>query len=172
MERTLILIKPDAVKRGIIGEIITRFEKVGLKIVGVKMLWPDRKHYLYHYETIGKMISRRGKKVFDEAVDFMQDGPVLAVVLEGVETAALVRKMVGSTESKMAQPGTIRGDYSHVSFEHANKQNKGIYNIIHASGDALEAKLEIAHWFKKDELFSYETAHEKYSQMKFNKKKK
>lgn len=163
-ERTLVIIKPDGVQRGIVGEIITRFEKVGLKIVGVKMFDPSKEHYHHHYENIGKMISRRGQKAFDMTLDMMKAGPVIPMVLEGVEAVALVRKMVGATEPKSALPGTIRGDYSHISFAHADAHEVGINNLIHASGDPEEAKAEIAHWFGESELFKYETAHEKFTQ--------
>ncbi len=163
-ERTLVIFKPDAVQRGIVGEILSRFEKAGFKIVGAKMLRPDQKHYFHHYENIGKMISRRGQKVFDITLEMMSEGPVIACVLEGVEAAAMVRKMVGTTEPKSALPGTIRGDYAHMSFAHADKNEVGIPNILHASGDAEEAKLEIAHWFSENELFEYETVHEMFTQ--------
>src|ERR1700733_9487408 len=102
MERTLLILKPDALQRGIIGEIITRFEREGLKIVASKVIKPDEEHYYYHYETIGKMISRRGKPAFDVTIAYMQTGPVLAMVLEGIEAVALVRKLVGTTEPKAA----------------------------------------------------------------------
>lgn len=163
-ERTLIVFKPDAVQRGIVGEILARFEKVGLKIVGAKMLKPDYEHYHKHYEEIGKVISRKGQKVFDVTLDMMNSGPVIAFVLEGVESASLVRKMVGTTEPKSALPGTVRGDYSHLSYSHADKNEIGIPNLLHASGDAAEAVLEIAHWFSENELFEYQTAHEKFTQ--------
>lgn len=166
IERTLIILKPDTVQRGLVGEIITRFEKVGLKLVGMKMVSPDRDHYYYHYEDIGKMVSRRGKEVFDMTLDVMMSGPVIAVVLEGIEAASLVRKMVGATEPKSSEPGTIRGDYSHMSYAHADENGVGIPNIIHASGDADEAKQEIAHWFSGQELFDYQTVHEVYTQAK------
>lgn len=165
-EKTLIIFKPDAVQRGIVGEILARFEKVGLKIVGARMLKPDYNHYFKHYEDLGKMISRRGQKAFDVTLDMMNMGPVLAMVLEGVEAASLVRKMVGATEPKSALPGTIRGDYSHMSFGHADANDVGIPNLIHASGDSEEAKLEIAHWFAEGELYEYETVHEKFTQTK------
>ena len=165
MEKTLILLKPDALQRGIIGEIITRFEKVGLKIVAVKMLHPDDDHYYQHYETIGKMVSRRGKEVFEVTKDYMQTGPVLAIVLEGIEAVSIVRKMIGTTEPKSAQPGTIRGDFSHISFDFANSKGVTIPNLIHASGDSDEAKLEIKHWFKNDEIFEYESVHERFTLM-------
>lgn len=163
MQRTLVLLKPDALQRGIIGEIVTRFERVGLKIVGAKILQPDEEHYYYHYETIGKMISRRGKEAFDVTIAYMQVGPVLAMVLEGVEAVPLVRKLVGTTEPKAADPGTIRGDYSHISFDYANSKGLSIPNLIHASGDPKEAKQEIKHWFKEEELFEYPSVHDKFT---------
>ncbi len=172
MEKTLIVLKPDAVQRGIVGEVLTRFEKVGLKIVGMKMVQPTKDHYYHHYETIGQVISRRGQEVFDVTLDFMREGPVVAVVLEGIGAAELVRTMVGSTEPKSAAPGTIRGDYTHMSYDYANNVSKtSIPNVIHASGDADEAKQEIAHWFAEAELFNYETVHEQHTQPKSKKKK-
>jgi nucleoside-diphosphate kinase len=163
-ERTLIVFKPDSVQRGIVGEILSRFEKVGLKIIGAKMLQPDTDFFFHHYEKIGTMISRHGQKIFDTTVEMMQSGPVIAFVLEGIEAVTIVRKMVGPTESKSAVPGTIRGDYSHMSFKHADEQGIGLPNILHASGDSNEAKAEIAHWFSENELFEYENVHEKFTQ--------
>lgn len=170
MERTLIIFKPDTVKRGIVGEILTRFERVGLKIVGTKMLSPTQDMFHQHYEGISQMISRRGQKAFDVTLEMMQEGPVIAVVLEGVEAVSLVRKMVGTTEPKSALPGTIRGDYAHISFGHADKEGIGIPNIIHASGDEKEAEAEISHWFSESELFDYETVYEQYTQARARKK--
>lgn len=164
MEKTLIILKPDAVQRGLVGEIISRFEKVGLKILGMKMVFPDEKHYHYHYEDISKIISRRGEEVYRRNANAMMAGPVIAAVLEGVDAVELVRKMVGDTEPKTAQPGTIRGDYAHMSIPHANNVGYGLPNVIHASGDKNEAKLEIKHWFKPEELFDYKVAHEHFTQ--------
>jgi nucleoside-diphosphate kinase len=166
MERTLILLKPDAMQRGLAGEIITRFERVGLKIVGTKMLQPNYEHYEQHYEGIGSLRTRRGQQAYDVTLAMMQQGPVIAMVLEGVSAVEQVRKMVGATEPKSAQPGTIRGDFSHISFDHANSNNLGIANLIHASADVEEANKEIAHWFNQDELFDYSVVHEKYTQPK------
>ncbi|HET6622671.1 MAG TPA: nucleoside-diphosphate kinase [Candidatus Saccharimonadales bacterium] len=163
IERTLVVFKPDAVQRGVVGEILTRFERVGLKIVGTKMIAPDKDHYFTHYEGIGKMISRRGQEAFDLTLEFMTQGPVIAFVLEGVEAVEEVRKMVGGTAPKDALPGTIRGDYAHISFGYADDTRKGIPNLLHASGDAQEAKAEIDHWFKSEELFDYQSMHEKYT---------
>lgn len=163
VQQTLIVFKPDAVQRGIVGEILTRFERVGLKIVATKMLAPDRDHYYKHYEEIGQVITRRGESVFNTVLDMMSDGPVIAMVLEGVEAVELVRKLVGTTEPKSSAPGTIRGDFSHMSYGYGDEQNKGIPNLIHASGDLSDAQQEIPHWFSKEELYDYSVLHEKFT---------
>lgn len=163
VERTLIVFKPDAVQRGIVGEILQRFERVGLKMVGVKMTSPDRDHYYGHYEEIGKLATRRGEDKLNMTLNMMMDGPVIAMVLEGVEAVAVVRKIVGPTEPKAADMGTIRGDYSHISFGYADECQKGIPNLIHASGDSEEAEKEIAHWFKPEELMNYQMLSEKFT---------
>jgi nucleoside-diphosphate kinase len=169
MERTLIILKPDAVKRGIVGEIISRFEKAGLKIVGTKMLEPDYDQFYHHYENISKMVSRRGLEAFEVTLKMMQEGPVIAVVLEGIKAVTLVRKMVGDTEPEKAAPGTIRGDYAHMGFEHSNKEKIGVPNVIHASGNTEEAAAEIIHWFSGEELHDYQTVHEHYTQARARK---
>ena len=166
MEKTLIILKPDAVQRQIMGEIITRFERAGLKLVGIKMVWPNEAHYHHHYETISKLVSRRGEEVFKRNAAFMMTGPVVVAVLEGIGAVNLVRKMVGDTDPQVAQPGTVRGDYAHMSIAHANANNTGLPNIIHASGNSEEAKQEITHWFSETELFDYPTVNEQYTQAK------
>jgi nucleoside-diphosphate kinase len=166
MERTLIVFKPDAVMRGIVGEILTRFERVGLKIVAAKMLKPDSAHYFEHYEGIGTLKTRRGEEVFETQLKEMQQGPVVAMVLEGIDAIELVRKMVGPTEPKTAPPGTIRGDYAHMSYGQSNVSKRGIPNLIHASADASEAKKEIAHWFSDSEVHDYDTVHAHFTQPK------
>lgn len=173
MERTLIVFKPDSVQRGLVGEILTRFEKVGLKIIAMKMLSPDYDHYYHHYETIGKMVSRRGESQFQVQLGAMQEGPVIAAVLEGVEAVSLVRKMVGATNAKEASPGTIRGDYAHASLDYVNKHNVALPTLVHASGDPDEAKEEIAHWFSDSEIYGdYNTVHEYFTQPRPDAKKK
>lgn len=164
MERTLIVLKPDAVQRGITGEIITRFERAGFKIIGVKMLNPDRDHYHKHYEGIGTLKTRKGEEIFESQLATMADGPVIAMVLEGVDAIDTVRKMVGTTEPKSALPGTIRGDYAHVSYGAASATGKGVANIIHASAEAGEAEKEIALWFSESEMYDYQTVHERFTQ--------
>lgn len=163
IQKTLVVFKPDTVQRGLVGEILTRFERVGLKIIATKMIAPTKEHYHKHYEEIGKMITRRGEHTFDITLDLMVQGPVIAMVFEGVEAVALVRKMVGPTEPKSAQPGTIRGDFSHMSFGYADDADKGIPNLIHASGDPEEAEQEIDHWFSDSELYEYKALNEKFT---------
>ena len=163
IQRTLIIFKPDAVQRGIVGEILQRFERVGLKIVATKMVNPDKDRYYHHYEGISKMISRRGQKAFDLVVDFMTSGPVIAMVLEGVEAIPVVRKIVGSTEPMAADMGTIRGDFAHVSFGYADARNEGVANLIHASGNASEAEQEVSYWFKPEEIQIYKTLSERFT---------
>lgn len=163
INRTLVVFKPDAMQRGLMGEILSRFERVGLKIVGTKMIAPTKEHYYKHYEDIGKMITRRGEDKFNITLDLMLQGPVVAMVFEGVEAVELVRKLVGPTEPKSAAPGTIRGDFSHMSFGYGDHANKGIPNLIHASGDAEEAEQEIAHRFSGDELYDYSVLNEKFT---------
>ena len=163
IERTLIVFKPDAVQRGIVGEILQRFERVGLKMVGVKMVAPDRQHYHAHYEEIGKLATRRGEETLNITLNMMLEGPVIAMVLEGIEAVAVVRKIVGPTEPKSADMGTVRGDYSHISFGYADSCQKGIPNLIHASGDSAEAAQEIAHWFSPEELVDYQKLDEKFT---------
>jgi len=160
MERSLILIKPDGVKRGVMGKIISRFEDAGYKIIGAKMAWIDSEFGKEHYADLGQ---RRGQKVLQVMLKFITSGPVMALVIEGINAVEGVRKLVGGTEPKSAAPGTIRGDFAHVSFAHADQQNKAIENLIHASGSAEEAQLETALWFKERELHSYKNVHEAHT---------
>ena len=156
IQKTLVVLKPDTISRGLVGEVMSRFERVGLKICAIKMVKPTKEFYFHHYETIGQMISRRGQKAFDMTLDYMNVGPVIAIVLEGIDTVKLMRKMVGATQSSEAAPGTIRGDYSHMTFGYADVISQGLPNMIHASGDEAEAALEIAHRFAPEELFDYD----------------
>jgi nucleoside-diphosphate kinase len=154
IDTTLVLIKPDGVQRGLVGEIISRFEKVGLKIVGMKMVWVDKdfskKHYKAHID----------KKFYLGLEAMITEGPIVAMAIEGIDAVDLVRKMVGGTEPKTALPGTIRGDYAHVSYSYADSKNIAVKNLIHASGNVEEADIEVALWFTSKELHSYKTVHE------------
>jgi nucleoside-diphosphate kinase len=160
MERTLVLIKPDGVQRQLVGRILQRFEDVGLKIIGMKLVQPTREHSSTHYADVGV---RRGQKVLDQNVNFLAEGPVVAMVLEGIQSIELVRKMVGSTEPRASPPGTIRGDFSHQSYAWADAKNQVVRNLIHASSSKEDADKEIALWFKKDELYAYKTMHEPHT---------
>jgi len=161
IERSLVLLKPDAVDRGIVGEIITRFERVGLKIAGMKMLHPTHEHANKHYTE--DLAVRRGQHVRDMMIEMLTSAPLIAMVLEGVEAVELVRKLVGATEPKSALPGTIRGDYSHVSFKYADSKKIGILNLIHASSTPEEAVQEIKVWFNEDELLDHVPGYTKHT---------
>lgn len=154
IERSLVIIKPDGVQRSLIGEIIKRFENTGLKIIGMKMVWADRKFAEEHYKA------HKAKPFFKDVVDFITEGPIVAFVIEGVHAVENVRKMVGSTSPNEAAPGTIRGDFAHISMKYASEKGSGGKNLIHASATKKEADEEIKLWFKKEELHSYKTVHE------------
>ena len=158
IERTLVLVKPDGVHRQLVGEIISRFERAGLKLVGIKMFWADKEHAMKHYSE--DITIRRGENVRNKLLRFLVIGPVVAICLEGIEAIEIVRKIVGDTQPKTALPGTIRGDYSHMSYAYADAKDKAIPNLIHASTTKEEAEYEIALWFKSEELHSYKLPHE------------
>jgi len=158
IDRTLVLLKTDAVQRGVMGEIISRFERAGMKVVGAKMFWCDKEFAMKHYTE--DITRRRGEVVRRRLLDMITQGPVMALCLEGVEVVEVVRKMVGGTEPKTALPGTIRGDYAHISFAHADAKDLGLPNLIHASANVEEAKQEVALWFTSKELHSYKTVHD------------
>jgi nucleoside-diphosphate kinase len=160
VERTLVLLKPDAVARGLAGRVIQRFEDAGLKIVGIKMRQMDADLAKRHYFDLEE---RFGKSVFEVTARFMQSGPVIALVLEGVEAVANVRKLVGSTFPDQAAAGTIRGDFAHTSKAYTEAQHKVAANLIHASGKPEEAKYEVDLWFTPEELFEYQTVAERYT---------
>jgi nucleoside-diphosphate kinase len=161
LEQSLVLLKPDALQRGLVGEIIQRFERVGLKIAGMKMLLPTADHASRHYTE--DLAVRRGEHVRNMMIDMLVSGPVVAIVLEGIEAVELVRKMIGGTEPKTALPGTIRGDYAHVSFKHTDSHNSKLYNLIHASATVEEAKQEVAVWFSEDELIQHDPLYTKHT---------
>jgi nucleoside-diphosphate kinase len=140
IERTLILIKPDAIQRSLLGEIISRFERKGLKIIGLKMMKLEEEILVDHYSH------HKDKPFFRKLIEFMKSGPIVAMVLEGVEAIETVRNLVGSTNGRKADPGTIRGDFSMSQS----------FNIIHASDSKEIAEIEIRRFFKPDEIFDYQ----------------
>jgi nucleoside-diphosphate kinase len=154
IERTFVAIKPDGVMRGLVGEVLKRFENAGLKMVGMKMFWVDRDFSKKHYSA------HVSKPFYKGLEEYIVSGPVVAIVLEGVHAVEVVRKIVGGTEPTKAVPGTIRGDFSHHSMEYTDKAGKSVMNLIHASGNKKEADSEIELWFTKKELYSYKMNHE------------
>ena len=156
IEQTLVLIKPDGVQRGLIGEIIKRFEQRGLKIVGLKLTKVDPDLAKQHYNE--DIIQRRGEKVRKRLLKYISSETIVAMVIQGVNAIENIRKIVGTTESKSALPGTIRGDFSHISFEHADEKEIPVKNLIHASANPEDAKRELALWFSIDEIHDYSRA--------------
>ena len=186
-ERTLVLVKPDGVKRGLIGETIHRFEQRGLKIIALKMIWAKREEMDNHYPKDEAWMRRLGEKthktyekygydmklelgttdlleigtmVRNWLLDFMTSGPVVKMVVQGVHAVDMVRKIAGMTMPYMADMGTIRGDYSVDSAAAANKEKRAVRNIVHASETPEEAQHEISNWFTKEEIHSYKRMEE------------
>jgi nucleoside-diphosphate kinase len=182
MEKTLVIIKHDAVSRGLMGQIISRFERVGLKMVALEFIQSTLDMGHGHYPTTKEWFQKVGERTLndyiakgidpkkqlgtDDAleigklvkewnVEYLTHGPVLAIVFEGPDAVALVRKLVGNTIPSKADPGTIRGDLGMDSIEMANKQKRPLYNLIHASGEIAEAEAEISLWFGNQEVFDY-----------------
>ncbi len=164
IERTLVVLKPDAIGRSVVWEVIGRFERAWLHMVAMKMVSPDADFFKGHYEWIGQLWTRKWEGILNRVVKDMMATPVLAMVIEGVEVVEYVRKLVWPTEPKSAAPGTIRGDFAHISFAYVdNNPDASVYNLIHASADAGEAEQEIKHWFKEEEMFTYDALHCKFT---------
>lgn len=180
-ERTFTAIKPDGIQRSLMGEIISRFERVGLKLVGMKMLVPSLEHVEKHYTldpnwitAVGeKALKARaaggedvtgiqpidvGKRVLQGLQIYLSSGPVIAMIWEGAHAVKLVRKLVGSTEPLSSDVGTIRGDYMLDSYAMSDGDGRAIRNLVHASGSVEEAENEINLWFSKDEIYAYKLA--------------
>ncbi len=180
IERTLVLVKPDGVQRGIVGEIISRFERRGLKIVGMKMVHVNREFAEKHYpKEMAKLFGRKaiegmkefgirvaksekeaGEKSWSDLINFITESPVVAMVLEGVHAVKAVRNMAGPTSPHEAPAGTIRGDFSHTSMVYANVAGTGGRNVVHASASTEDAKKEIAMWFRTEEIHEYKRSDE------------
>jgi nucleoside-diphosphate kinase len=160
VERTLVLLKPDAVARGLAGQIIARFEAAALKIVGTKMRQMDAEFSRKHYFDLEE---RAGAEVYNCTAGFIQSGPVIALAIEGVDAVAKVRKIIGPTFPDQAAPGTVRGDFAHQTKASSDVSGKAVMNLVHASGNSEEAKYEVELWFSADELFEYETLAEKFA---------
>ncbi len=182
-ERTLVLIKPDGIQRTLIGEIIKRYERIGLKLVGLKMLVPDKKMVEKHYTldpewrriTGEKTIESYKKKglqppsedpleitavILENLKRYMSSGPVIAMIWQGVHAVKIVRKITGGTEPLTSDIGTIRGDFVMDSYQLSDQDGRAVRNLIHASGSVEEAKNEIALWFNEKEIINYRLVQE------------
>lgn len=182
MDRTFVVVKPDGVKRGLIGECVGRLEKAGLKLVAMKMVQPTAELVIKHYPSSDvwfRKVGDRSIKTFKEnsmdvkakfgtedaieigkiikswIVKFWTSGPVVAMIWEGNRAIDQVRRLVGETDPILAMPGSIRGDFSIDNVINGNRLGRPIANVIHASGDAGEAKNEIALWFTDKEVMDY-----------------
>jgi nucleoside-diphosphate kinase len=183
LERTLVILKPDAIQRSLIGEIIGRYERIGLKLVGLKMFVPSEEMVEQHYTLDPEWRRVTGEKTIKGYLDkgmtppvtdpleitnrllmrlkkYMTTGPVIALVLQGAHAVEIVRKITGGTEPLKSAMGTIRGDYVLDSYEMSDKDVRAMRNLVHASGSVKEAKDEIAHWFKDEELIDYKLVQE------------
>lgn len=182
IESTLVLLKPDAVQRALVGEILSRFERTGFKVVGLKMCYATKDIAGTHYaddeawlvsvgekskkaaESKGQKVSgtpkELGQKVRQMLIEFITMSPTIAIVLEGHDVINKVRTIVGDTAPSRAAPGTIRGDFSFDSYGLADVSGRPIQNLIHASDSPDSAKREIAIWFKKDEIHPYQRVDE------------
>ena len=182
LQQTLVIIKPDAVQRTLVGEIIQRFERVGLKIAAMKMILAEpeivEKHYSIDPEwkrKVGEKTLKKqkgaeevneaeaieiGDRVLKKLKNFMTAGPMVLLVLEGVHAVQLTRKLVGGTEPFSSDVGTIRGDFVLDSYTLADSSGRAIRNAVHASSSAEEAEKEVVLWFNPEELLVYKTVHE------------
>lgn len=177
-ERTLVVVKPDGIQRSLVGEMISRFERVGLKLVAMKMLVADAAYIEKHYtldpewrrvtgeKTIEGYRSKGLKPPIEDPLEvtarilenlkkYMTSGPLVAMVWEGAHAVGIVRKLVGGTEPLVSDVGTIRGDYVLDSYAMSDTDSRSIRNLIHASGSIKEAEKEISHWFDAPELVNY-----------------
>ncbi len=181
-EQTYVMVKPDGVQRGLVGEIISRVERTGLKIVGLKMMVASRENLTKHYgksdewyESKGQGIVNNltnaglpvqktayeyGKGIVDALINYMASGPVVAMVIEGNQSVAIVKKLVGGTEPTTSDVGTIRGDLTLDSYQIANLDSRAVRNLIHCSDQVDEAKREIELWMTPNDIQDYRTVHE------------
>lgn len=182
-ERTLVLIKPDGVQRSLVGEIVRRFERAGLKLVGLKMLVPSPAHIEAHYTLDPNWRKLTGEKtikgyeskgltppsrdpieitgrILAGLKKYLASGPVIVLALQGAHAVNIVRKLVGGTEPLTSDVGTIRGDFVLDSYEMSDKDGRAVRNLVHASGSVEEANRELSHWFKNDELTNYRLVQE------------
>ena len=176
-EKTFVILKPDAIQRTLIGDLISRIERTGLKMVALKMVMATEEQCWKHYnkdekwflEKGQKIIENReksglaiekeaieyGKEIIDALVKFMTCGPVISMIFEGNQAVGIVKKIVGGTEPLSSDVGTIRGDYTVDSYELSNLDSRAVRNLIHCSDQADEALREIDLWFSPEEILKY-----------------
>lgn len=177
-EQTLVMIKPDGVQRSLIGEVISRFERIGLKLVAMKFMVPTPQMIETHYTLDPGWRASNGEKTIanyrekglepptedpmemsgktlERLKTYMSCGPVVVMIWQGAHSVKLVRKMVGGTEPLTSDVGTIRGDYVLDSYEMSDSDDRSVRNLVHASGSVKEAQDEIAHWFDEKEVIGY-----------------
>ena len=177
-ERTLVIIKPDGIQRSLIGEVTSRYERVGLKLIGLKMLIPTSDMVEAHYTLDPEWKLKTGKKnlqaykdkglipphddpikqsdmILKKLKSYMASGPVIAMVWQGAHAVSIARKITGGTEPVLSDVGTIRGDYVIDSYKMADDDVRAIRNVVHASGTIVEAEAEISYWFKDEEIVNY-----------------
>jgi len=181
-QQTFLLIKPDGVQRSLIGDIIHRIERTGLKIIALKMVIPTREQLVAHYNKSDEWFLQKGTKIvegrkenglsvdkepieygrdiIEQLVTFMRSGPCVAVVIQGNQAVNVIKKIVGATEPSTSDVGTIRGDYTIDSYEHAGVQERAVRNLVHCSDVPDEALREIKVWFSDDELLKYRLVEE------------
>jgi len=182
-EKTLVIIKPDGIQRGLVGDIIKRYERSGLKIVALKLTVPSEKLIDAHYSTDSEWKQKAGEKaiaayrkkgktppsedpmvvgqtVFNNLLKYLTAGPVVAMVWQGMHAVEIVRKITGGTEPLTSDVGTIRGDLTIDSYAMADFDGRAVRNLIHASGSHTEAEAEIKLWFKPDEILNYRLINE------------
>jgi len=165
-ERTLVIIKPDGVQRTLVGDIISRIERTGLKIVALKMLLASEDTLWKHYNKddswfIEKEAIEYGKDIMRGNVDFMTSGPIIAFVIQGNQAVGVVKKLVGGTEPLTSDVGTIRGDYTVDTYSLANSSSRAVRNLVHCSDKVSEAEREIILWFDESEIIKYNLANER-----------
>ncbi len=177
-EQTLLIVKPDGVQRTLVGEVLRRVERVGLKLVAAKMVVPTAEHARAHYTSDPTWLPRVGQKalaagspaataeeageaVLSRLLRYLSSGPVFATVWQGAHACAVVRKLVGGTEPLSSDVGTIRGDLMLDSYAMAERDSRAVRNIVHASGSPEEAALEIPIWFRDGEVVRYNLAHDR-----------
>ncbi len=182
-ERTFVMLKPDAVQRSLIGDLIRRFEATGLKCSAMKMFNADEKRLFEHYNKDDEWFLTKGNRIVEDLksqglevtkepieygkdiiranANFMMSAPVIAMIWEGNQAVAVIKKLVGSTEPSTSDVGTVRGDYTVDSYSHAAVEDRAVRNLVHCSDEVAEAQREIELWMKEGEVMEYATSQER-----------